>query len=92
MKREAEFAKYLKVRRRYSLRSASDARSRCKRIEKVFHVSLDTLSSSDGEYEGLLGRITSEVHKISKGSTSAQYAARGAHRLAVKLYYEFLNA
>lgn len=88
--KDAEFVEWLKKKKGYSGRSASDAASRCRRVSRVFKVSLDDALSKEEGFESLRQRVTKETSRLVK-SGGSEYSARGAHRLALKLYFEFLQ-
>jgi hypothetical protein len=103
---DTSFSKWLTEKKGYSTKSASDAASRCRRIERTFALSLDKALSTETGFKKLRERISDEVARlmIRNGATVSEkvtqlmmrntdrvYAARGAHRLALKLYFEFLG-
>ena len=90
--KEADFSKWLKKEREYSHKSTSDALSRCRRIERIFGVSLDKKLSSESGFEGLRDRVSNESELLVGNGKRKLYTARGVHRLALKLYFEFLKA
>ena len=90
--RDVDFSKWLKKEKEYSVKSTSDALSRCRRIERTFAVSLDKTLSSESGLERRRERVSNEAERLVGKDKNKLYTARGAHRLALKRYFEFLRA
>lgn len=87
--RDVPFREWVMETRGYSLRASGDAVSRCKRVERLLRVNLDTALRSAAGYERLQERVASETEFHLKPGASRRTSV-GVLRSAIKLYRAFL--
>jgi hypothetical protein len=85
---DAEFQRWLVSEKGLGEKSARDVLSRCRRIERTFAVSLDTIVQSRKAVEELSERLSSESGSYLKPSTNPAYGVPVVRR-AMMLYAEY---
>ena len=72
----------------FQKKSARDIVSRCKRVEKIFSISLDVTLQSKADIDGLIDRLGTESSSYLAPEVKKVYAVSVLRR-AVKLYAEY---
>lgn len=86
-----EFVDWVIMRVKYSQKTASDAASRCRRVERLFNVKLDSAVRTQKGFEAICQRLKKEINSYVKPKGDKRVAKATLTR-AVKLYHEFLNS
>lgn len=84
------FRKWLIEKVRYSNRSANDAASRCRRVEKLLNVELNVVVRTEKGFEMMRERLRKGKNSYFKPGINIGKAIDTLIR-AVKLYHQFLN-
>ena len=85
------FREWLIRNKAYSPRPARDMLSRCKRVERIFDISLDKSIKTEKNLDELLYKLKNDADSYLK--TGANHTTSvGILRTAVRLYHEYLNS
>jgi len=87
-----KFKEWLIKKVKLSSKTASDASSRCRRIEKIFNINLGNAAKSMNGLEKVLERLNTESNAYIKPSVKNRYAAKATLVRATRLYHQFLNS
>ncbi len=75
-------------KKEFQKKSARDVISRCKRVERIFDISLDTTLKSQADVNELIDRLRAESSSYLAPEVKKVYAVSVLRR-AVKLYAEY---
>ena len=84
------FREWLIRKKAYSPRPARDMFSRCKRVERIFNISLDKSIKTEKNLDELLHRLKNDADSYLKAGVN-HITSVGILRTAVRLYHEYLN-
>ena len=85
------FREWLIRKKAYSPRPARDMLSRCKRVERIFNISLDKSIKTEKNLDELLHRLKNDADSYLKAGVN-RITSVGILRTAVRLYHEYLNS
>lgn len=85
------FREWLICKKAYSPRPARDMLSRCKRVERIFDISLAKSIKTEKDLDELLHRLKNDAHSYLKAGASHTTSV-SILRTAVRLYHEYLNS
>ena len=86
-----DFVEWVIKKIKCSQKTARDAASRCRRVEKLFNVRLDNAVRTQKGFEMIRQSLKKEMNSYVKPGTN-KWAAKGTLTRAVKLYHQFLNS
>ena len=85
------FREWLICNKAYKPRPARDMLSRCKRVERIFNISLDKSIETQKNLEELLHRLKNDADSYLRVGANHTTSV-GILRTAVRLYHEYLNS
>ena len=85
------FREWLISKKAYSHRPARDMLSRCKRVERIFSISLDETIKTEKSLDERLHRLKNDADSYLKVGAN-HITSVGILRTAVRLYHEYLNS
>jgi hypothetical protein len=83
-----QFLEWLRIEKNLGLKSARDVLSRCRRVERVLQINLETEINNSMDSRNIVSRITKEKSKFFSPDTNVTFAFSVIAR-AIRLYGEF---